>query len=149
MLPACTLLRAAAIAAQGAGLTVLLGMSVLAGIAQAETPQPPSAPKVIDRTVAVVDGRVITLSELEFDARVGLIERGATAAADASLDDETLRAALQLSIAERLENLEADKLQAFPVEDVEVEGALRKFRGHFASDMEFFQFLDGQEADLQ
>jgi hypothetical protein len=121
---------------------------LLPQVAKAQDLQPPP-PSVIDRTVALVDGRVITLSELEFEARVGLIERGGMAGAFAPLDDETLRAALQLSIAERLENREADKLQAFPVEDAEVEAALRQFRSHFANDAEFLRFLDRHEADLQ
>ena len=139
----------AVIAVQGAGLTVLFGLSLLAGVAGAQSSQPPPPPSVIDRAVALVDGRVITLTELDFEARVGLIQRGGMASADGPLDSETLRAALQLSIAERLENLEGDKLQAFPVEDAEVQGALQQFRSHFANDSEFLQFLDRHEADQQ
>src|SRR5215472_2162595 len=132
---------------QAAGLTVLLGLSLLGGVAGGQSSQSSPDASVIDRTVAVVDGRVITLSELDFEARVGLIQRGGIASAEGPLDDETLRAALQLSIAERLENLEGDKLQAFPVADAEVEVALQQFRSHFANDSEFLRFLNRHEAD--
>jgi hypothetical protein len=136
-------------AVQAAGLTVLFGLWLLAGVAGAQSSQSSPDASVIDRTVAVVDGRVITLSELDFEARVGLIQRGGIASAEGPLDDETLRAALQLSIAERLENLEGDRLQAFPVGDAEVEVALQQFRSHFANDSEFLRFLDRHEADQQ
>src|SRR5262249_47554751 len=91
----------------------------------------------------------ITLSELVFEARVALIERGGLRGADAPLDDETLRSALQLSIAERLETNEADKLQAFPLEDEEVEAAYRAFHSRFQTEDAFNAFLARHEADPQ
>src|SRR5262249_60452301 len=103
MLPACTPSKAAVIAVQGAGPTVLFGLWLLAGAAGAQTSQAAPAATVIDRTVAVVDGRVITLSELDFEARVGLIQGGGIASAQGPLDDDTRRGALHVWIAGSLE----------------------------------------------
>jgi hypothetical protein len=133
---------------QALGLTAIFLLASVAGAAETPTSRLSSA-QVIDRTVALVEGRVITLSELDFEARVGLIEAGGIASAVGALDDETLGSALRLSIAERLENIEADKLQAFPVEESEVEAALRQFRARFSSELEFSRFLERHEADVQ
>ncbi len=125
---------------QALGVTAVFVLASIGGAAEDPNSRLNSA-RVIDRTVALVEGRVITLSELDFEARVELIQRGGIASADAALDDEALGSALQLSIAEWLENIEADKLQAFPVEEGEVEAALRQFRSRFDSER--------HEADLQ
>ena len=52
-----------------------------------------SADQVLDRVVAQVDGQVITLSDLRFEARVAMVERGGGALADAPLDEATLQSA--------------------------------------------------------
>jgi hypothetical protein len=104
---------------------------------------------VIDRAVAVVDGQLITLSELEFEARVGLIQRGGTRGAEDPLNDEARRSALQLSIVERLETAEADKLHAFVLEESEVEAAVREFRARFENEAAFSRFLARNDVDLQ
>ncbi len=103
---------------------------------------------VIDRVVAVVNGQVITLSELEFEARVALIQAGGLAAATAPLDDDALRNALDLSIAQRLELAEADRLEAFPLDEKEVDAALAAFRDRFPNPVAFEDFLARHEADL-
>ena len=102
---------------------------------------------VIDRAVALVAGRVITLSELEFEARVALIDRGGLEAANAPLDNQALRSALELALGERLETAAADKLQTFQLEDGEIEAAVRKFKSKFASNAELASFLARHEAD--
>jgi hypothetical protein len=104
---------------------------------------------VIDRVVAVIDGTPITLSELEFEARVALVGRGATRASTEPLDDQTLASALEYAISERLQADEANKLQAWRVEPAEVETALRAFGERFASPSELEAFLARHEADLQ
>ncbi len=131
---------------QALGVTAVFALASIGSAAEDPNSRLLSA-RVIDRTVALVEGRVITLSELDFEARVELIQRGASA--DAALDDEALGSALQLSIAEWLENIEADKLQAFPVEEGEVEAVLRQFRSRFDSELDFSRFLERHEADLQ
>jgi len=115
----------------------------------APNPQQPAQGEVIDRVVALVAGHVITLSELEFEARVALIERGGVEAANAPLNDQALRSALELAIGERLETEAADKLQAFNLEQGEVESAMRQFKSKFRSDSELASFLAKHEADQQ
>lgn len=135
-----------------------------AGVSFAAEPQG----QVVDRVVAVVRLRsggagrlaaepsppplpadVITLSGLEFEARVALIQRGALRAATEPLDDEALRGALEFSISERLLAGEADALGAWPAEQGEVDAAVRAFRERFPSDAEFRAFLGRHEADVQ
>src|SRR5260370_6194424 len=133
---------------QALGVTAVFVLASIGGAAEDPNSRLNSA-RVIDRTVALVEGRVITLSELDFEARVELIQRGGIASADAALDDEALGSALQLSIAEWLENIEADKLQAFPVEEGEVEAALRQFRSRVDSELDFSRFFQPHGTDLQ
>src|SRR5262245_34372054 len=104
---------------------------------------------VVERAVALVQGHVLTLSELEFEASVALIQRGGVQAAVTYLDDEALRSALELAIGERLEVESADKLQAFPIGEGEVNAALRAFRAKFASEAEFNAFLQRHQVDVQ
>jgi hypothetical protein len=103
--------------------------------------------EVLDRVAAVVEGQVITLSELDLEARVQLIQRGGTTAATGPLDEETLRSALELSIAERVEALEADKLQAFQLDPEEVASAVGAFERRFSGPAAFQVFLAEHEAD--
>jgi hypothetical protein len=106
-------------------------------------------PAVIDQAVALVQGQLITLSELQFEARVALIQRGALAAAEAPLDAQALRSALELAIGERLETEAAERLQAFHLEEGEVESAMREFKSKFPSESELARFLAKHEADEQ
>jgi hypothetical protein len=103
-------------------------------------PEPGAAPLPAD---------VITLSGLDFEARVALVQRGALRAATEPLDEEALRDALEYAISERLLAGEADALDAWRVEAAEVETAVRAFRGRFRSSSEFSAFLARHEADEQ
>jgi hypothetical protein len=105
------------------------------------------AGQVIDRVAAVVDGQVITLSELDFEARVHLIQRGGMTAASGPLDDDTLASALELSIAERVEAAEAERLQAFVIEPEQIQQAMDQFERLFASPGAFQAFLTQHEED--
>jgi hypothetical protein len=119
--------------------------------------QTPPKGEVIDRAVASIEGQVITLSQLEFEARVQFINGSPKAApaqaielmAFGPLDHEALSASLNAVIDERLATLEADKLEAYPVEASEVEKAIADFRARFTSDGRFGEFLSRNEADLQ
>src|SRR5689334_11415794 len=73
--------------------------------------------RVLDRVVAAVDGRAITLSELSLEARVALVQRGGMEGATAPLDDELLSSALDVVIGQRVLLVEADRLGAFSVEE--------------------------------
>ncbi len=104
--------------------------------------------RVVDRAVAAVEGRVITASRLDFEARVLLVNAGGVEAATASLDEETLRRSLQALIDQRLATLEADKLEAFPVEQEELDRAVTAFQARFPGQARFREFLERHDADL-
>jgi hypothetical protein len=103
----------------------------------------------LDRVVAVIGNQVLTLSELEFETRVALVLRGGVRAAEASLDEQTLRGALELAINQRLLVAGADRLQAFPAERSEVEGRLKAFRERFEDETALLAFLARHDADLE
>jgi hypothetical protein len=141
---------------------VLLRLRILAwaawvasGVGPTAWAQEADEGRVIDRIVAVIDAQgpngtermVIALSDLEFEAAVALVQQGAMQAATARLDTEALRTALDYAIAQRLEVLEADKVESLPVDEAELEGALQKFAARFESPKAFAQFLSRHEAD--
>ncbi|MDP3236453.1 MAG: hypothetical protein Q8N26_26920 [Myxococcales bacterium] len=98
--------------------------------------------------MASVDGKVITLTQLEFETRVQLVNRGGAEAAFAKLDAEDLKQGLQLAIAQRLATLEADRFEAYQLEVGELEKAVAEFRDRMGGEGRLQQFLDAQEADL-
>jgi hypothetical protein len=107
----------------------------------------PVAARVLDRVVALVDGRVLSWSQLDFEARVMLIDRGGVEAATAPLDASTLQNALDLAIAQRAATAEADKLNAYPVEPAEIDQRMRTFESRFPSAAAFQAFLKAHDAD--
>jgi hypothetical protein len=104
---------------------------------------------VLDRAVASIEGKVITLSQLEFETRVQLINRGGVGAAFAELDREDLSRGLQLAIAQRLSTLEADRFGAYLLDSGEIERALLEFKDRIGGEARFRQFLERYEADAQ
>lgn len=132
----------------------LLSAALVFGIAPVALAQPRSdageaSVGVIDRVVATVENQVLTQSELEFEARVALIQHGAQQAASAPLDDRTLRASLDFVIGQRLHAAEADKLQAFVLDEGEVDQALSDFEEKIGGRAALEQFLRRFEADRQ
>jgi hypothetical protein len=109
----------------------------------------PAGDQVVDRVVAIVEGQVLTLSELEFETRVALIQRGAMQAAAARLDEETLKGALELAINQRLQVQGADRLEAFTAEQAEVDERVAAFRDRFDTEAGFQAFLAHYGADLR
>ncbi len=107
-----------------------------------------SSAEVLDRVVAQVDGQVITLSDLRFEARVAMVERGGASLANTPLDEATLRSALELAIAQRAAGAEADRLGSFPLEAGDVAARLQRFESHFPDHPAFERFLQGSGADL-
>src|SRR5688500_580904 len=114
----------------------------------AQTPAT-GASRVIDRAVAVVEGRVRSLSQLICVAKVSLIQQGGLEAAFAERDAQTLEPALINSIGERLEAAEAEKLQAYPLEEGELEAALRALEDRFTRPKDFERFLAVHDVDRQ
>jgi hypothetical protein len=122
---------------------------LLAPVAAAQPAPPQEAEgRILDQVVAVIENQVLTLSELDFEARVTLVLQGGVGAAERPLDDETRRRALELTINQRLLVMGADRLQAFAVDRSEVEARLRAFRERFASEPELLGFLARYDADL-
>jgi hypothetical protein len=131
------------VVAPAAGLAQAQGTGVPASLAQA-----PEG-RVIDEVVAVIEGQVLTRSELEFETRVEFIQRGAVQAAFEPLDEETLRAGLEQAINVRLQVLSADRLEALPAELEEVEARLARFRDRFEREQAFRGFLARWGADVK
>lgn len=130
------------------GLALAGGLLLAGRLAWAQEVEPGP---VIDRIVAVVegveDGRVITWSDLTFEAAVALVQRGAMQAATATLDDQALRTALDYAIAQRLLIAEADKVGAFQPDDGELDAAVRAFQSRFDSEAAFQRFLRKHDVD--
>jgi len=150
---------------------------VLAGVTWAWT-QVPSAwaqqmpsrggrGQVVDRVVAVVEGELISGLDLEFEASVFLIERGAlrtiqnpapgtsrdalaesvlASSVLASMDEGMLARILDWMINQRLITRDADKLQVFPVDEVALEAKRRDFEALFGSRQSFERYLEHFEA---
>lgn len=140
---------------RGAKIGLVVGWLALVPVSSARQAAPEEARdaasggRVLDRVVAVIGSQVLTLSELEFETRVALVLRGGVRAAEAPLDEQTLRGALELAINQRLLVAGADRLQAFPAERSEVEGRLKAFRERFANETELLAFLARHDADLE
>ncbi|HET9452087.1 MAG TPA: hypothetical protein VFO83_14450 [Aggregicoccus sp.] len=112
---------------------------------------PPAAPggRVLDRVVAVVESQVLTQSTLEFETRVALIERGGVQAAEAPLDEEILRGALELALSQRLQVLDADRLQAFPADPQELQARHARFVASIGGEPALQAFLARHEVDAE
>lgn len=117
-------------------------------LAQQGSEPPRGESRLVDRVVAVIEDRVLTLSELEFEARVALVQRAGVLAAEGPLDESALRAALELAISQRLLVIEADRVQAFEVEGSELQARLVALRERFGSEPALLAFLARHDADV-
>jgi len=123
--------------------SALLAASLLA------TAPPPGGrdPGIVEQVVAVVRTpasprpRVITLTRLEEEARIALISRGATRAAEGDLDLPALRAGLEWLIDQTLLLDEVVRLQVFEVDRPEALEELRRFQARFAAAADYRAFL--------
>jgi len=104
-------------------------------------------PQIVEQVVAVVrtpastQPRVITLTRLQEEARIALVSRGATGAAEAELDAPALSAGLDWLIDQILLLDEVVRLQVFEVERSDVLEELRRFQARFASPPAYRAFL--------
>lgn len=131
----------------GALALALVLLTPLTGQAQ-QAPEPGGG-RVLDRVVAVVDTQVLTLSALEFETRVALIERGGVQAAEAPLDEALLRGALELALSQRLQVLDADRLQAFAADPGELQARLQRFVARLGGEPALQAFLQRHEMDVE
>lgn len=108
-------------------------------------------PLLLDRVVAVfttaTDGtrEVITLSDLEREARLALVSRGTPEAAEGELPQELLASALDWLLSELLVLEEAEQLDIARVDPAEIHAELDAFRARFPSDEAFRAFLERHE----
>lgn len=136
--------------ARGASRVVVGAFWALAPVALAQqgAAPPRGEGRLVDRVVAVIEDRVLTLSELEFEARVALVQRAGVLAAEGPLDESALRAALELAISQRLLVSGADRMQAFEVEGSELQARLAALRERFGSEPALLAFLARHDADV-
>lgn len=127
----------------------VIALSVAAALLGGQAAAQESPTRVLDRVVAVVDGQVLTASELEFETRVALVQRGGVAAAEAPLDSAVMKSALDYAIGQRLHAAEAEKLQVFLLEEGEVDEALAQFQERIGGKTALDDFLARHEADRQ
>ncbi len=102
--------------------------------------------RVLDQLVAVVEKQPIMLSELEFEARVALINKGGTEAVDAELSEDVLASIADYVVGQKVAFLEAERLQVFAVDDAEVLKARAELVARFPHEKAYRDFLDGHEA---
>ena len=111
---------------------------------------------LLDQVVAVISpgGRseqlqLITRSDLELEARVLFVSRGAAAAAEQVFPDDTLGAVLDWLVAELLLQAEAEQLEVAAVDPQAIERELATLRGRFGAGWEdFLATNELVEADL-
>ncbi|MBL9037983.1 MAG: hypothetical protein JNG84_05650 [Archangium sp.] len=95
-----------------------------------------------DRSVASVDGKVVTLSQLELETRILLVMAGGTEAAFATLTHDDLQRGLEVAVDHRVATLEADKLDAYQLEPGELDHAVSQFRDALGGEPAFRRFLE-------
>lgn len=94
----------------------------------------PGPDRVVDYAVAEVDGRVVTRSELEAEARLTLLRAyGSEVARTAELSSELLAALLEAVVHRRLLLVELRRLQLERVPGAVLENARAALRARFAS----------------
>jgi hypothetical protein len=121
---------------------VVLSLALSASPATGEAPG-----TVVEAVVAVLRNpasaapRPITLSRLEEEARVALVDRGAVEAATAPLDRAALSAALRWTVDQLLVADEAARLRLDEAPRDELLAALRRFKARFAGEAAWLDFL--------
>lgn len=120
---------------------------VLAALCGADAPDAGApARQVIDRIVAIVERQPLLLSDLEFEARIALIQQGGALAVSAPLGDDDLAAALEWSIEQRLLLTEAERLRAFELDEATAARTYKSFVEKIAGPRKLEAFLASQEA---
>jgi hypothetical protein len=118
----------------------------------------PASGAELERVVAVVrspgaaEPSVITLTNVEEEARIALVYRGALLAAAQPLDGPALKAGLEWLVDQLLLNEEASRLQVFEIDRAEGLAELARFRARFVRPADYQAFLarcDLSEPELE
>ncbi|HEX4381609.1 MAG TPA: hypothetical protein VH083_01625 [Myxococcales bacterium] len=99
-----------------------------------------AARKLVDEVVAVVDAHSITLSELQAETRIRLVEAQGAAVAFLPLDRKLLAASLRKTIEERVVIAEVERLKLFDLDRAEVEALVARVRVKFAKETDWEAF---------
>ncbi len=117
-----------------------------------------AADEEVERVVAVIrppaatEPIVITLTNVEEEARIALVSRAALLAATQPLDGPALKAGLEWLVDQTLLNEEASRLQVFEIDRADGLGELGRFKARFARPSDYQAFLvrcDLSEAELE
>ena len=98
-------------------------------------------PLLVDAVAAVVERRVITRSEVDVEARLTLVERGAATPLGVPLDDAFRAAMLEALLVEELLALEARRTAGIVVREVDVDAALQRLRARLDDEGGYETFL--------
>lgn len=131
----------------------MIGTRLLPGLLVLSLSAPAWAdPLVLDRVVAVFSSAgekgkrtVLTLSDLEVEARLAFLARGGTEAAAQRLPQEALDGFLDWLIAELLLLEEAEQLHLDTLDPPEVEAAVQALRDRFETEESYTAFLRRHE----
>jgi hypothetical protein len=94
-------------------------------------PDPLAGARLVDGVVALIGKRIVTLSQLEQDARVSLANHGEIAEAYQPLDDRALASALDYLINQELVAGEARRLEVFEVSQAEIDAEEKSLSQRF------------------
>ena len=96
--------------------------------------------KLVDEVVAVVDAHSITLSELQAETRLRLVEAQGAGAAYLPLDRRLLAASLRKTVEERVVIAEVERLKLFDLDRGEVDTLIARVRVRFAKETDWEAF---------
>jgi hypothetical protein len=99
-----------------------------------------AARKLVDEVVAVVDAHSITLSELQAETRIRLVEAQGASVAFLPLDRKLLAASLRKTVEERVVIAEVERLKLFDLDRAEVEALVARVRVKFARETDWEAF---------
>jgi len=127
------------------GLLLLAALSLLGPRPKALAEPPPEAAlhgaQLLDSIAAIVGRRIVTLSQLRFEARIALANHESIEAAQGPLDREILASTLDYVVNEDLVEEEASRLQVFQISPDETNRAERELARRFPSSKDFEHFL--------
>ncbi|MDF1562679.1 MAG: hypothetical protein P1V51_06530 [Deltaproteobacteria bacterium] len=135
----------------GTGLILGLALALpAAGHAQPRAPEGvvEGLGELAESVVLAVGERVVTRTELEFEARLVLVASGGVNAAFAELDAQTIASVQAYLINQLLILQEVERLGVFEVEPDEVSRELELLRQRFPSRQSFEVFLQSQDVSL-
>lgn len=124
------------------------GVLIVAGLA-AQPAVPARAPErvALEAVAAVVDRKVVTVTEVEAEARLAVLEKAGAAAAGEPLDGRLLRTMLDHVVTQELLAVEARRTLAVVIKEGVVESKVQALREGFATPEEAHAFFSRHAID--